>query len=235
MSGLFQRLFKTGQAEAHALVDKLEDPIKMSEQAIRDLKNDLGESLKSLAEVKGIAIRVGKEAESSKHLAADYERKAMGLLQKAQSGDMDAGEAERLAREALTRKEEAASRALESAQQSQSQDEMVAKLQNNVNTLKSKISSYENDLITLKARSKTANATRKINEHLANIDSKGTVAMLERMKEKTEEQEALAQAYGDMADASTSIDDEINKALAGGSSTKDDDSLAELKAKMGMQ
>lgn len=235
MSGLFQRLFKTGQAEAHALVDKLEDPIKMSEQAIRDLKNDLGESLKSLAEVKGIAIRVGKEAESSKHLAADYERKAMGLLQKAQSGDMDAGEAERLAREALTRKEEAASRALESAQQSQSQDEMVAKLQNNVNTLKSKISSYENDLITLKARSKTANATRKINEHLTNIDSKGTVAMLERMKEKTEEQEALAQAYGDMADASTSIDDEINKALAGGSSTKDDDSLAELKAKMGMQ
>jgi len=235
MSGLFQRLFKTGQAEAHALVDKLEDPIKMSEQAIRDLKNDLGESLKSLAEVKGIAIRVGKEAESSKHLAADYERKAMGLLQKAQTGDMDAGEAERLAREALTRKEEAASRALESAQQSQSQDEMVAKLQNNVNTLKSKISSYENDLITLKARSKTANATRKINEHLANIDSKGTVAMLERMKEKTEEQEALAQAYGDMADSSTSIDDEINKALAGGSSTKADDSLAELKAKMGMQ
>ena len=136
MSGLFQRLFKTGQAEAHALVDKLEDPIKMSEQAIRDLKNDLGESLKSLAEVKGIAIRVGKEAESSKHLAADYELKAMGLLQKAESGDMDAGEAERLAREALTRKEEAASRALESAQQSQSQDEMVAKLQNNVNTLK---------------------------------------------------------------------------------------------------
>mgnify|MGYP001242682982 FL=1 len=41
MAGLFQRLFKTGQAEAHALVDKFEDPIKMSEQAIRDLKKDL--------------------------------------------------------------------------------------------------------------------------------------------------------------------------------------------------
>ena len=44
MSGLFQRLFKTGQAEAHALVDKFEDPIKMSEQAIRDLKKALQES-----------------------------------------------------------------------------------------------------------------------------------------------------------------------------------------------
>ena len=38
MAGIFQRLFKTGQAEAHAIVDKLEDPIKLSEQAIRDLK-----------------------------------------------------------------------------------------------------------------------------------------------------------------------------------------------------
>ena len=54
MAGIFQRLFKTGEAEAHALVDKLEDPIKMSEQAIRDLKKDLQESLKALAEVKAI-------------------------------------------------------------------------------------------------------------------------------------------------------------------------------------
>ena len=235
MAGLFQRLFTTGQAEAHALVDKLEDPIKMSEQAIRDLKKDLNDSLKSLAEVKAIAIRMNKEAVDSKRLAADYERKAMLLLQKAQDGEMDVTEVERLAREALTRKEEAATRALESTQQGQAQDEMVAKIHNNVNTLKSKIASYENDLVTLKARTKTANATRKINERLSNIDSNGTVALLERMKEKTEEQESLAQAYGEMADASTSVDDEINKALASGTSTKADDSLAELKAKMGMQ
>ena len=97
---------------------------------------------------------------------------------------------------------------------------MVAQLQNNVNDLKSKIGSYENDLVTLKARTKTANATRKINQHLANVDSKGTVALLERMKEKASEQEALAQAYGEMADASVSVDDEINKVLAGSSSAK---------------
>ena len=73
------------------------------------------------------------------------------------------------------------------------QQQMATKLQSNVNDLKSKISSYENDLVTLKARTKTANATRKINQHLASVDSKGTVA-LERMKDKVEEQESLAQA-----------------------------------------
>ena len=109
---------------------------------------------------------------------------------------------------------------------------MADKLQSNVNDLKSKIASYENDLVTLKARTKTANATRKINQHLANIDSKGTTALLERMKEKTEEQEALAEAYGDMGDAATSVDDEIDKALADSKGAKVDDSLAQLKARM---
>ena len=102
----------------------------------------------------------------------------------------------------------------------------------NLNDLKSKISSYENDLVTLKARTKTANATRKINQHLASVDSKGTVALLERMKNKVEEQESLAQAYGEMAEDTQSVDDEIDKAIGG--SSAGDDSLAKLKAKMGM-
>ena len=71
MSGLFERLFKTGQAEAHALVDKLEDPIKMSEQAIRDLKKDLQDSMKALAEVKSVAIRLEREADEQLNRSKD--------------------------------------------------------------------------------------------------------------------------------------------------------------------
>ena len=232
MSGIFQRLFKTGQAEAHALVDKLEDPIKISEQAIRDLKKDLQESLKALAEVKAISIRLARESEDHQRRAVDYERKAMLLLQKAQNGQMEEAEADRLAREALTRVEEAQTQHTQSSAQAQTQRDTATRLQTQVNDLKSKIASYENDLVTLKARTKTANATRKINQHLANVDSKGTVAMLERMKEKVEEQEALAEAYGDMGDATTSVDDEINKALADSKGVAVDDSLAQLKARM---
>ena len=234
MAGIFQRLFKTGQAEAHAIVDKLEDPIKLSEQAIRDLKKDLQESLKALAEVKAVSIRLSRESEDHRRRAEDYERKAMLLVQRAQGGQMEEAEADRLAREALTRVEESQTRHSESSTQAQAQQETANKLQANVNELKSKIASYENDLVTLKARTKTANATRKINQHLANVDSKGTVALLERMKEKVEEQEALAEAYGDMGDSQASVDDEINKALADGKGAKVDDSLAQLKARMSM-
>jgi phage shock protein A len=38
MAGLFKRIFRVAQAEAHAAVDKLEDPVKMTEQGIRELK-----------------------------------------------------------------------------------------------------------------------------------------------------------------------------------------------------
>ena len=58
--------------------------------------------------------------------------------------------------------------------------------------------------------------------------------MLERMKEKVAEEEALAESYAEIAGESTSIDDEIEKALSSGSAeVKAADSLAALKAKLG--
>ena len=54
---VFKRLFKVGEAEMHSAVEMLENPIKMTEQGIRDLKKDLDSSLKALAEVKAMAIR----------------------------------------------------------------------------------------------------------------------------------------------------------------------------------
>ena len=108
---IFNRLFTMGQAETHAVLDKLEDPIKMAEQGVRDLRKDLSASLESLAQVKSQAIRTKKEAAREKEIAADYEQKAMMLLRKAQEGNIDMAEAERLAQESLSRKEAAVERA----------------------------------------------------------------------------------------------------------------------------
>jgi len=52
MNGLFTRILRLGKAEAHSAVDKFEDPIKMTEQGIRELKKDLEESMKSLPKSK---------------------------------------------------------------------------------------------------------------------------------------------------------------------------------------
>ena len=51
-----------GEAEAHSAIDKLENPIKLTEQGIRDLKKDLDKSLHALAEVKALEIRSRNDA-----------------------------------------------------------------------------------------------------------------------------------------------------------------------------
>ena len=234
MASIFQRLFKVGQSHAHDIVDKFEDPIKMTEQGIRDLKKDLQGTMKSLAEVKGITIRMKKEAEDNKRMAADYERKAMLLLQKMQKGEMDNADAERLATEALKKKEDCSQKAVRLMKELEQQGKMCAQLQANVNKLKSTVTTYENDLITLRARAKTAAATRKVNEQMAKVDSSGTISMLEKMKAKVEEDESLAQSYGELASADKSIDDELTAALGSGKTSAASDSLAALKSKMGI-
>ncbi|MCZ6875220.1 MAG: PspA/IM30 family protein [bacterium] len=231
---IFRRIFKVGQSEAHAIVNKLEDPIKMTEQGIRDLKKDLQEAMVGLAEVKGVAIRLGKEGEDAKRQASEYERKAMLLLQRSQDGQMDQEQADRLATEALTKKESASERATRLLKDANQQQQMSAQLQERVGKLKSTVSTYENELLTLRARAKTAESTRKINQQLAKVDSSSTITMLERMKQKVEEDEALAQAYGEVADVDTSIDSEIDRALASGQSADAQDKLQKLKAKMGL-
>ena len=103
---LFRRLFSIGKAEAHSAVDKLEDPIKMTEQGIRDLKGDLDKAVTALAEIKALSIRARNDIESITSKAEDYEQKAILILQRGQKGEMDASEADRLASEALVKKEE---------------------------------------------------------------------------------------------------------------------------------
>lgn len=233
MWSFFKRLFRIGKAEANSALDKLENPIKMTQQGIRDLKKDLDESLKSLAEVKAIHIRSKREMQVHKQTSDDYEKKAMALLKRGQAGQMDAAEAERLAAEALARREETMKLYQVSAQNAQKYGEMVDKMQGKIRQLKSQVSKWENELRTLEARDKVSKATGKLNKQMSNIDSSGTLAMLEKMKTKVEEQEALSDAYGEMAEVEKSVDDEINKALNDPTITASA-ALDDLKRKMGM-
>jgi phage shock protein A len=229
--GIFNRLFTVGKAEANAAIDKLEDPIKMTEQGIRDLKKDLDNSLQALAEVKALAIRSKKDLSTHKSTAAMYEQKAILLIQKAEKGEIEVAEADRLATEVLSRKEEALEQAGRAQEEVGRFDGSIAQLDANVKKLKSTVTRYENELRTLKARARVSQATQKINKQMSGIDSSGTVSMLEKMKEKVDQQEAMAQAYGDIAVGNQGLDDEIDAALSD-KNVKASVSLEELKARL---
>ena len=229
---IFKRIFSIGKAEANSALNKLEDPIKMTEQGIRDLKVDLDKALQSLAEIKALSIRARNDANTYQAKAKDYEKKAIALLQRVEKGEMESSEADRLAGEALNRKKENDSLMNQAKTDKEKFDGNIATMESKIKRLRQQISQYENELKTLKARVKVSTATKNINKQMAQIDSSSTVSMLERMKDKVAEEEALAESYGDIANESRSLDEEIDRALEDDSSTNDD--LAALKAKMGL-
>ena len=231
---ILKRLFSIGKAESHSAIDKLEDPIKMTEQGIRDLKTDLDKALHALAEIKALSIRARNDIETHTDRMEDYEQKAILLLQRAQKGAMDQTEADRLANEALVKKAENQKHVERSKADKEKFDRNISDMEGNIKRLRQQISQYENELKTLKARVKVSSATKNINKQMAQIDSTGTVSMLERMKEKVAQEEALAESYGQIANESRSVDDEIDKALDGVQHDKANDELAALKEKLGM-
>ena len=212
---IFKRIFRIGQAEIHSVVEKMEDPIKMTEQGIREMRDDLNQSLEAYAKVKAMAIRSQNNVEKKKLEAADYERKAIILLEKANRNEISIDQAENLAKEALSLKNQLLEEITELENQVIIHEKSANEIHKNVEILKFNINKWENELATLKARVKVADATKLVNKQMAKIDANSTISMLERMKEKVEEDEALAQAYGSMSTQNKSADDQINETLKG--------------------
>lgn len=230
---IFKRLFKIGQAEANAAVDNMEDPIRMTEQGIRDLKIDLEKSLESLAQVKALAIRAKNDIEEFTAKADDYQQKAMLVLTKAKNGAIKSEEGDELAKEALIRKEEVSLQIKTAKEEEKNYLESVTKLENNVQEVKNTINKWENELKTLKARVKVSKATKNLNKQMAELDASGTVNMLKRMKDKVLQEEALAEAYGDIAKSKKDIDIKLNKATDTTQTTAENN-LADLKKQLGI-
>lgn len=210
---IFKRIFRIGQAEIHSVVEKMEEPIKMTEQGIREMREDLNQSLEAYAKVKAMAIRTQNNINTKEKEAKEYEYKAILLLEKANKNEITVEQAENLAKEALTLKKQLEEEVEELKNQVSIHEKSADEMHKNIEVLKFNINKWENELATLKARVRVANATKLVNKQMAKIDSNSTISMLERMKEKVEDDEALAQAYGTLADKNKTVDDEINETL----------------------
>ena len=186
--------------------------------------------MKSVAQIKAIAIGAKKDLEVKKQIAADYEQKAMLLLQKAKDGELDSAEADRLAGEALKKRQEALKEVQRLTGEIKNYDSSLEVMEKKVLQLKNKIKESENEYTSLKARAIVAKTTKKVNQQLSTISSDSTMAMIEEMKTKIQSEENLAEAYAETTFIETSVDDEINKAI--GSDVDIQQALEAMKQKL---
>ncbi|BDS14137.1 PspA/IM30 family protein [Aureispira anguillae] len=230
MWSFVKRLWNILVGNLHEVADKFEQPITMTKQGIRDLEAQLKESLQSFAEVRAVAIRSKNEVNQAAQAAEDYKKKAMTLLHKAQKGQNSA-EFERLAAEAMAQREQKLDLYKTHLATQQKYEKMVATMNGKIKRLKREISKWKSELKSLESRQKAAAAGMKISKVMAGVDSGKTLEMLNKMKERVENDEALAEAYGEMATTTKSIDEEINAALEGHEGM---DALLALKEEMGL-
>lgn len=232
----FKRLLNVGKAKAHAKLDKVEDPVALTEQAIKDLKQDLAESMKSLAEMKALAIRTKRDVQQAHRAADQYEQRAMQFIAKAEQGDITMDEADRYALKALSQKDQILRVSSANEQNLQAYENMIRKLEIDVQKIRTQINTWEGELKTLKVRSRLSETSRRLNERMSSIGNSSMSTMLEDMKMKVEEQEALAQSYEDISSLKDGVDDEVEKVLGKNAVALDlpspKDALAQLKAKM---
>ena len=88
---IFDRLFRIGKAEANAAIDKLEDPAKMADQILRELRSNYQQAIQGEAEIKALALQHRASELQYRNSAADWEKKANDLLDRVETKQLDEG------------------------------------------------------------------------------------------------------------------------------------------------
>ena len=223
--GLFSRLGTLIRSNINELINKAEDPEKMLNQVLVDMKSQLVEAKKQVAVAIADEKRLKKQYQAEAAKATEWERKAMLAIK---AGD------DNLAKAALARKGEHDEVAETLRQQWEAQKQSVEQLKLALRGLDNKIEEAKRKRNILVSRQKRAEAQKTINETLSNINSTSAFDTFERMSDRVTQLEAEAEATAELGGAlpEATLEQQF-KALEASSGV--DDQLAALKNKMALQ
>jgi len=227
---IFKRLLKIGQSEIHSLVEKMEDPIALTQEVINDMKGQLLETEELYLSARAVVIRLEHVIDDRKAEALIYEEKAEKVLLMAQNRELSREKAESLAIEALRLQKQLLDESEEFKEQALMHNKKVEEIEDKIDVLKFNIGKWKKELDSLIAKKQINSATEFANRQMANIDNNSTVDMLKKLRSTDKEDEAYAEAINELA--KQKMDQDIDYALESGDSVKKD--LEKLKKKLGL-
>lgn len=222
--GIFGRIGTLLKANINDLVNKAEDPEKILNQLILDMKEQLIEAKKQVAVAIADEKRLKKQLDNELHMSREWEKKAMMAVR---AGRDD------LASEALTRKAEHDKLASEFQAHWEAQKAAADKLRDSLRQLNTKIEEANRRKNLLIARQKRAEAQKTIQETMSGLSDTSAFDTFDRMAQKIDQIEAEAEASADLAQGISGDDlasqfENLEKGHGA------DEALLALKAKMGM-
>ncbi|MFC9775713.1 PspA/IM30 family protein [Paenibacillus chitinolyticus] len=218
--GIFKRLRDLTMASMNDLLDKAEDPVKMLNQFLRDMEQDIQEAEVAVAKQIAIEKKFKQQYEEAEEMVGKRTEQAMKALEQ---GNED------LARRALEDKKEHQTRFDEMKRQYDIAKTNADQLRNQLSEMKDEFSKMKNKKDLLIARAEAAKAQKHINQAMSGFGTDNAAKGFDRMSEKVLQLEAEAQASGELRSKGKSLDDELDQL---GKSDGIDDELAAMKAKL---
>ncbi|MDU4911177.1 PspA/IM30 family protein [Clostridium baratii] len=210
--GVFNRISNMFKAKANSALDDLENPIELLDQKIRDMEESLNKAKISSAQIFGNLKNTEKAMEKSKELSKDYDEKVRLAMSKNN---------EELAKKALKLKLDE-DKKYETLKKSYEEQSVKAKaLKDNLIKLQEEIDKTRSYRDEASARLNNANASKQINEIMANVQTKKNSINLDDIERKISKEESYAEGLSDLKTPSlddefealneTSLDDELEK------------------------
>lgn len=187
--GLLDRAWRLIRANFSDAVSRAEDPEKVLEQALADMQANLIQLRQSVAQAIATQKRTERQSAQAKTMAQEWYNRAELAMQK---GEED------LARQALTRRQSYLESAHTMDTQLAQQQDVVAKLKENMRKLEAKITEAKTKKDLYIARARSAEASQRIQEMLGETGDTG-MAAFSRMEDRVLELEAQSEALEELS------------------------------------
>jgi phage shock protein A len=198
---IFKRLRDLTLSNVYALIEKAEDPVKMTDQYLRDMQEDLEDAEKAVAAQIALEKKFKKLYEEQEALVRKRDEQANIA---AQAKNID------LARRALEEKKAAEQKAAEYKASYESNKASAERLREKLEEMRKQFTELKNRRETLVARANAAKAQAEINKAMTGFGSDTALAGLKRMEEKVLQMEAHAEATEELdAAKGRSLDEEF--------------------------
>jgi phage shock protein A len=225
--GIFDKLSLLIRSNINDLIARAENPEKMLEQVIIDMREQQTRAKQEVALAIAEERKLKSQVESEARQAQEWERRAVLALQQGRDD---------LARQALLRQQEYAERARSMHETWQRQAADTEKVKDALRQLQVRIEEAQRKKNLLIAKQKRAQAQKRIHETMAGLSDTSAFETFERMAQKIEHTERLALAAAEVSEELSGDPLEKQfKALEAGSSSEDIEyRLLEMKQKMGL-
>lgn len=172
---ILDRLSRLLRANVNDLISRAEDPAKIIDQALLDMRSAYAEARSEVADAMSQSAKLTRESGTNRKLAEEYEKKAEEALR---AGNED------LAREALRRSQNHKDLAKGFEEQVGVQTATVDQLKTQLRALEAKIDEMESRKSLLAARQKTAQAGATL-ERVSGFDKAGgAMEAFDQMEQK---------------------------------------------------